>query len=220
MTLKMKLVSAIMAFAMVLGIFVVAVIAANSASVNMSGSLSFTADDVVAHVTGSVSGAQETTPSLDVTYSSKATQGDEKVWEELDLNFVDHKTPIVFSFTVENLSTERSLTLTFTDNLAANTNIEKSVKRDNVNYTDGEKVVLDAKADGIATNKTSFTLSFSVSDGDTSFADVGFDYTLNLYDQSARCMMFTRNILPRCPTSVNYTQSILYIMPERPGAIG
>ena len=191
MTLKMKLVSAIMAFAMVLGIFVVAVLAANNASVNMSGSLSFTADDVVAHVTGSVSGAQETPSNLDVTYSSKATQGDEMVWEDLNLNFIDHKTPIVFSFTVENLSIERTMTLTFTDNVQSNTNINKEVKRDNADYTSGTKVTLDAKADGITTNKTSFTVSFSVADGDTSFTGVGFDYMLNLYDESAVPFDFT-----------------------------
>ena len=185
MTLKVKLVSAIAAFMMVLGIFIVAVLAASNASVNLSGSLSFQANDVVARVTGSATGAQINPQNLDVTYSSRDTVGNETVWHDLALNFIDHRTAIVFSFTVENLSTERSLTLTFTDNLAANANIEKEVLRDGGTYTSGAQIELDPMAEGITTNKTSFTVEFRVADGDTSFSGVTFDYVLNLYDESA-----------------------------------
>ena len=183
MSLRIKLVSAIAAFMMVLGIFVVAVLAASQASVNLGGSLSFVADDVVARVTGSVTGAQVNPQNLDVTYSSGETVGDETVWEDLNLNFIDHKTAIVFSFTVENLSTERSLTLTFTDNIASNANFTKDVKRDGAAYIN-EKVKLDAKAEGDTTNKTSFTVTFTVANGDTSFNNLPFDYELKLYDES------------------------------------
>ena len=185
MSLRIKLVSAIAAFMMVLGIFIVAVLAANNASVNMSGSLSFDAKDVVARVTGSATGAQINPQNLDVTYSSGDTVGDETVWENLNLNFIDHKTAIVFSFTVENLSIERSLTLTFTDNLEANANVEKEVLRDGAAYTSGAQIELDPMAEGITTNQTSFTVEFRVADGDTSFSGVTFDYVLNLYDESA-----------------------------------
>ena len=191
MSLRIKLVSAIAAFIMVLGIFIVAVLAANNASVNLGGSLSFDAKDVVARVTGSATGAQINPQNLDVTYSSRDTVGDETVWENLNLNFIDHKTAIVFSFTVENLSTERSLTLTFTDNLAANVNVEKEVLRDGAAYTSGAQVQLDPMAEGITTNQTSFTVEFRVADGDTSFSGVTFDYLLNLYDESAVPFDFT-----------------------------
>ena len=191
MSLRVKLVSAIAAFMMVLGIFIVAVLAANNASVNMGGSLSFDAKDVVARVTGSATGAQVNPQNLDVTYSSRDTVGDETVWEDLNLNFIDHKTAIVFSFTVENLSTERSLTLIFTDNLEANANIEKEVLRDGTAYTSGAQIELDPMAEGITTNQTSFTVEFRVADGDTSFSGVSFDYVLNLYDESAAPFDFT-----------------------------
>ena len=185
MSLRVKLVSAIAAFIMVLGIFIVAVLAANNASVNLGGSLSFQANDVVARVTGSATGAQVNPQNLDVTYSSGDTVGDETVWEDLNLNFIDHRTAIVFSFTVENLSTERSLTLTFTDNLAANANIEKEVLRDGAAYTSGAQIELNAKAEGVTTNQTSFTVTFTVANGDNSFNNLPFDYVLNLYDESA-----------------------------------
>ena len=191
MTLKVKLVSAIAAFMMVLGIFIVAVLAASNASVNLSGSLSFQANDVVARVTGSATGAQINPQNLDVTYSSRDTVGNETVWHDLALNFIDHRTAIVFSFTVENLSTERSLTLIFTDNLEANANIEKEVLRDGTAYTSGAQIELDAMAEGITTNQTSFTVEFRVADGDTSFSGVSFDYVLNLYDESAAPFDFT-----------------------------
>ena len=108
MSLKMKLISAISAFTLVLGLLIMGVFAVNQAQVDMGGSITFNADDVYAKVTGSVANAQVAPTGLDVTYSAYETVGDPSAWEELDLLFDSQGTPVVRTITVENLSTERS----------------------------------------------------------------------------------------------------------------
>ena len=184
MSLKMKLISAISAFTLVLGLLIMGVFAVNQAQVDMGGSITFNADDVYARVTGSVANAQVAPTGLDVTYSAYETVGDPSAWEELDLLFDSQGTPVVIAITVENLSTERSLTVNLTDTISSSTpNLNKSLQRDSNTYSSGTNITLDPKDNGTST--TTFTITLSVADRNQSLTNAQFDYDLNLYDESA-----------------------------------
>ena len=183
MSLKMKLVSMISAFVLVIGMLLIGVFAVERVQVDMGGSITFNADDVYARVTGSVANAQVAPASLDVTYSAYETEGNPTAWESLDLEFDSYATPIVISITVENLSTERSLTVNLTDALTSSApNLGKTLQRDNGAYTSGSNITLDPN--GNATDTTTFTITLSVADRNQSLTNAQFDYDLNLYDES------------------------------------
>ena len=130
MSLKMKLVSMISAFVLVIGMLLIGVFAVERVQVDMGGSITFNADDVYARVTGSVANAQVAPTGLDVTYSAYETEGNPTAWKSLDLEFDSYATPIVISIKVENLSTERSLTVNLTDALTSSVpNLGKSLQR-------------------------------------------------------------------------------------------
>ena len=183
MSLKMKLVSMISAFVLVIGMLLIGVFAVERVQVDMGGSITFNADDVYARVTGSVANAQVAPEGLDVTYSAYETTGNPTAWESLDLEFDSYATPIVISITVENLSTERSLTVNLTDALTSSVpNLGKALQRDNGKYTSGSNITLDPKDNGTST--TTFTITLSVTDKNQSLTNAQFDYDLNLYDES------------------------------------
>ena len=183
MSLKMKLVSMISAFVLVIGMLLIGVFAVERVQVDMGGSITFNADDVYAKVTGSVEKAQVAPEGLDVTYSAYETTGNPTAWESLDLEFDSYATPIVISITVENLSTERSLTVNLTDALTSSVpNLGKELKRDNSAYTSGTNIPLDPKDNGTST--TTFTITLSVLNRNQSLTNAQFDYDLNLYDEN------------------------------------
>ena len=183
MSLKMKLVSMISAFVLVIGMLLIGVFAVERVQVDMGGSITFNADDVYARVTGSVEKAQVAPNNLDVTYSAYETEGNPKAWESLDLEFDSYATPIVISIKVENLSTERSLTVNLTDALTSSVpNLGKALQRDNGAYTSGTNVTLDPKDNGTST--TTFTITLSVTDKNQSLNNAQFDYDLNLFDEN------------------------------------
>ena len=183
MSLKAKLVSVISAFALVLGMLIMGVLAVSQVNVNMGGNISFTADEVYAHVTGNVTGATVPPSALDVTYSATQTTGNDTVWEELNLNFDTSATPVVFSITVENLSTERTLTVTLTDTISAETpNLLKTITTTSGAYTSGDIITLDPQ--GQANDTVEFTLTLSVEDKNTSLSNASFGYDLQLFDVS------------------------------------
>ena len=183
MSLKMKLVSMISAFVLVIGMLLIGVFAVERVQVDMGGSITFNADDVYARVTGSVANAQVAPEGLDVTYSAYETTGNPTAWESLDLEFDSYATPIVISITVENLSTERSLTVNLTDALTSSVpNLGKALQRDNGAYASGTNIPLDPKDNGTST--TTFTITLSVTDKNQSLTNAQFDYDLNLYDES------------------------------------
>ncbi len=183
MSLKMKLVSMISAFVLVIGMLLIGVFAVNQAQVDMGGSITFNADDVYARVTGNVTKAQVAPNNLDVTYSATGTTGNPTAWKNLNLEFDSYATPIVISITVENLSTERSLTVNLTDALTSSVpNLGKALQRDNGAYTSGTNITLDPKDNGTST--TTFTITLSVTDKNQSLTNAQFGYDLNLYDEN------------------------------------
>ena len=130
MTLKMKLSSTICAFLLILGLTIMGVMAAPSATVNLGGSISFTATDVNAKVTGDISGATNNPEELpELLFSAglddaalAELNADKAKWGECDLEFASTGKDLSILVTIENLA-ERPLYAT----IVANANMTADV---------------------------------------------------------------------------------------------
>ena len=187
MSIKLKLVSCISAFILVLGIFIFGVLSAEQAIVNLGGSISFEATDVYARVTGRVQNAQ-TNPTLEtLEFSAYNDTPDQSSWSGLELQFDSRATNITIEVTVENLSMERELTVNLTDMVQTSTdNLGKSITLDNGTYVSGtnETVPMATSNDENNTSKVTFIITFDVLDHNKSLPYTIFDYDINLYDEN------------------------------------
>ena len=177
----MKLTASISAFFLVVGLMLIGIMAVNQATVNMGGSISFTATDVYARVTGSIANDTSSPSNLDVTYSAEETTGDPTVWNDLSLAFDSQATPIEVTITVENLSPQNTLRVNLNDTLSSTIgNLEKVVKNDGEDYTNQTDITL--QPNGQENDSTTFTITMSVTNKNNSVT-ADFDYELNLEDQ-------------------------------------
>lgn len=117
MSLKAKLVSTVAAFLMVLALMVVGVFAATSGSIQMGGSLTFNATDVVGRVdlaTVGNSGGEitKTTEDFDATDDSVDFSWTTGEGEAIDLVFSEG-TDITVKITVTNNASDRPMYVTF-----------------------------------------------------------------------------------------------------------
>ena len=184
MSLKMKLTASISAFFLVVGLMLIGIMAVNQATVNMGGSISFTATDVYARVTGKIENAQgeyanKELPTLE--FSAENDTPDQSGWSNLNLLFDDDATPIVIKVTVENLSAQNTLRVNLNDTLSSTVeNLEKVVKNDGEDYTNQTDITL--QPNGQENDSTTFTITMSVTNKNNSVT-ADFDYELNLEDQ-------------------------------------
>ena len=187
MSIKMKLVSCISAFILVLGIFIFGVLSAEQATVNLGGSISFEATDVYARVTGRVQNAQ-TNPTLEtLEFSAYNDTPDQSSWSGLELQFDSRATNITIEVTVENLSMERELTVNLTDMIETSTdNLGKSITLDNGAYVSGTNTTVPVATSNDETNtsKITFVITLDVLDHNKSLPSTTFDYDINLMDES------------------------------------
>ncbi len=179
MTLKAKLVSTIAAFALVLALLVVGVLAASSASINMSGSLSFTATDVNATVDISVAGNKAAGDVGDGTYTfNSATQDTSKdvTLSGLAWTFASKTSTITLTIVVTNKDETRSLTSTLTPTLtklaAANVTAAASV-------TGGEGEADDAQT-LTAGESVTYTVTFKITDANKSVSSTAATWSAKL----------------------------------------
>ena len=187
MSLKMKLTASVSAFFLVLGLMLMGVFAVEKATVNMGGSISFTATDVYARVTGSIANAQGeyasyTLPKLE--FSAENGSPDQSGWSNLNLNFDDQATPIEVTIKVENLSAQNTLRVNLNDTITSTVaNFKKEVKvvGSDVPYINASDITLQPDT-GSTDNETTFTITFSVENRNNSVS-ADFNYQINLFDQ-------------------------------------
>ena len=183
MSAKVKLISFISAFVLVLGIMIIGVLSAEQVQVNIGGSVSFNATNVYAKVSGNISGAETGNKTFStLTYSAEETTGDESDWTNLALEFTEAPDPIIITITVENLSTQRTLTVNL-ENTLQGEGLDIAVTRDSGSYTSAANVELPVST-GDGSSTTTFTLSLTVANPDQSLTDVSFGYILNLFDEN------------------------------------
>ena len=154
MSLKAKLVSSVAAFCLVLALLVVGILAVPQATINMGGSISFTATDVNATVKITVTGTE--TPVDAVTYTYNAGQGKEtEDWKSNNWVFDDSR-EIVVTITVTNNDTVRQLDVAWTqptDMAAQNVTVVSSGEASTT--LDNSKT--GAGSTNVATYKMTFT---------------------------------------------------------------
>ena len=176
MNLKMKLTTTIAAFFLVLGLLMMGVYSAQNATVNLGGSILFTATNVHAKVSGTVSNAV-TNPTLPTLEFKAETQTDTSDWEDNLLEFNDDGSAITISISIENLST-RSLYAKVADAIGSTEYLTKTIKKDGSDYN--ERLF---KVDALSTEQVVITLE--VADKNVSLpSGIRYGYTIVMQDES------------------------------------
>lgn len=172
MKLKAKLISTIAAFAMVLCLTIVGVWAAATVTVSVTGTVSYTATDVDATVTGTITGINETDKNFSKTFNAASTENS-GAWDLSGITFVKNQ-DVVITLTVKNNSTERPLKATIANNGgAAGTNTTATL-------VEPETSTIAAGGENIAT----FKLTIKVGDWNKQ-ASYGIGLLLTLENQAA-----------------------------------
>lgn len=171
MKLKAKLISTIAAFAMVLCLTIVGVWAAATVTVSVTGTVSYTATDVDAEVTGTITGINETDKNFSTTFNAASTENS-GAWDLSGITFVKNQT-VLITLTVKNKSTERPLKATL-----ANRGGETGT---NTTAALGETTTSIIAASG---EPVSFTFTINVKDWNKQ-ASYGIDLLLTLENQAA-----------------------------------
>lgn len=122
MSLKVKLVSVIVAFVIIVSLLMVGVYAATNVTLNIGGNVSFTATSVNALISGSVVGtaSNPSTPLEldDISLSADTTDGAVTMppsWQNVNLTYGDNGSPITITITIENRSSDRGIDVTLAD---------------------------------------------------------------------------------------------------------
>ena len=127
MSLKAKLVSTIAAICMVICLLSVGIWAASTGTVNVGGTVSFTASDVDVTITATVNGAKTTGQTKTVTWSAANTEETLTAdWSNLTLDFVKGS-DIEIVLEITNNSVERSVGVAISDNESSATNYTHAV---------------------------------------------------------------------------------------------
>ena len=180
MSLKVKLISTISAFILVLSMFFVGVFAAQNVELNVGGSVSFTATSVYAQITGSYVGtaehpsqAQSLTP---IDIDAETTDGAVDMpddWTNMPLNFDASGSEITVTISIKNLATDRAIAVSLTDNTSiTGVNIAREYNSSSISDSS-----ITQKIAGGQTGTFTFTLSLTSKNNDISDA---FDLDLDL----------------------------------------
>ncbi|MBO5021976.1 MAG: hypothetical protein J6C53_00645, partial [Clostridia bacterium] len=181
MSTKVRLISAISMFCLVLSLMMVGVWAVQSATVNVGGTVTFNAKDIYATITGTVTGSEENPKLQTLNYSAKGEPSDTELasWSN-NLNFTDDGL-ITFTINVQNLSGERKLYVIVKDSSTAHSNITKTLKVKNgsatqTTYTSGTEVEIATKTTAV------YTFSFKVNDTNAG-ANLTYKFEFDLRDE-------------------------------------
>ena len=171
----MKLTSTICAFLLILGLVIMGVMAAPSATVNLGGHISFKASEVFAKVSGTIEGVDEV-PELDeITFKAgDVVEGDLSTWQN-DLVFKEDGSTITITVQVENLATDRPLYVTCLDTIGLTDNVTKSI-------ANGAFILEENGSDN---NVAEITFTMRVTNPNMSLEDAIYGYDIELLDESA-----------------------------------
>ena len=178
MSLKIKLTSTILAFMLILGLLVMGVFATSTATVNLGGSLTFSATNVFAKVSGVIKNtATGSDINLeDIVINHDTTSGDVTAWAEQTLNFKQDGSSITIEVTVENLATDRPLYVSAYDMIGKVDNLTKSLSNG----------VFELGNAGSGTQSKTMTIEFGINDKNSSLSSgAKYDYDIQLLDASA-----------------------------------
>ena len=176
MSIKVKLISCIAAFVLVLGIMFGAVLAAEQVQVNIGGSVSFTATSVHAMISGSVSGSTTANTLPNVTVDAETQDGTLAMggdWSDMHLDFNEAGDDITVTINIQNLS-DRTIYVNITDSTAiSNVNVTRRAGTNTINATDTNRQIT-------ANQTLTYTFNLSIASKDSSVENGAFDLDVNL----------------------------------------
>ena len=199
MSLKVKLISCISAFILVLSMLFIGVYAAQNVELNVGGNVSFTASSVYAQITGSYVGtvehpstAQSLTPiNIDAEDEDGAVSMPSD-WTSMPLNFDSSASPITVTITIQNLATDRAIAVSLTDNTDI-TGVSVARLYNSTSFSSNTSSQIIA---GGGTGTFTFTLSVINKNSDISGT---FDLDLDLIS------VITKNVTVNVTYSENYS---------------
>ena len=178
MKLKVKLISTIASFCLILAIICVGVWAASTGTVRIGGTVSFNATDIFCDVTGSFANVEGEAPILTkLEFNAANDSPDQSSWANNPINFNKTATPIVLTITIFNRSTERELLVTMVDNIEEKDAVEDLGK--SVTFGGSEYAFGSQKKIGVNTT-LSFEITFTYTNVDFGLKDAPYNYTINL----------------------------------------
>ncbi len=186
MSLKAKLVTSISAFALVLALLIVGVLAASSVTVNMGGQISFTASDVHARVTINVEGTAAHDTTDDATYlftydadeeanGATLVTGNSADWTSKSWTFDDART-ITVTVKIENLDASRSIDVTF----VAPEDNDTTVIGANLTCATTSTGTNVASATIAGSGDLTYTMTFTITDQNASVSNAAWGAVLTL----------------------------------------
>ena len=145
MSLKVKLVSFISVFILVLSLMLISVFAATNVTLNIGGNVSFTANSVNALITGSIAGNAAGGSTL-TTIDIDASDPDGPVsmppdWTSMDLTFTESASPITVTINIQNRSTDREIAVSLTDSTnISNVAVTRECDGTSINASDNRNI--------------------------------------------------------------------------------
>ena len=176
MSLKVKLVSFISMFILVLSLMLISVFAATNVTLNIGGNISFTANSVNALITGSIAGNAAGGSTL-TTIDIDASDPDGPVsmpsdWTSMDLTFTESASPITVTINIQNRSTDREIAVSLTDSTKiSNVTVTRECDGASINASDSRNIP--------AGETITYTFELNVQSQNSS-ANGAFDLTIGL----------------------------------------
>ncbi len=169
MTTKAKLVSTIAAFCLVLALMVVGVLAASSATINLGGSIGFTATDVIGEVSMAASGDVESTSQSKFAKSQEFNAQTTTTTFDWDTNGLvfqkadgDRNATITVTITVTNEATDgRTMYVRFTTMPTLTDDADGKITLSNVTYGAQDTQYTGVNTDITVTKGTTVDIEFS-----------------------------------------------------------
>ena len=195
MSLKVKLVSCLSAFIIVASLMLISVFAATNVTLNIGGTVSFTANSVNALITGSIAG-NATGGSTLTTIDIDASDSDGAVsmpsdWTNMDLTFTESASPITVTINIQNRSTDRAIAVSLTDSTSiSNVTVTRECDSASINATDnrnipaGETITYTFEL-SVQSQDSSASGAFSLAVGLENAGEVeGYNFTLILTNEN------------------------------------
>ena len=145
MSLKIKLISCISAFVVVLSLMLISVFAATNVTLNIGGNVSFTANSVNALITGSIAGnvaGGSTLTTIDIDASDpNGPVSMPSDWTSMDLTFTESANPITVTINIQNRSTDRGIEVSLTDSTnISNVTVTRECDGASINASDSRNI--------------------------------------------------------------------------------
>ncbi len=184
MSLKVKLVSAIASFCLVLALVIGSVWALTTGSITIGGTVSFQAVNVYCDVSGDVenSGKVVTFSTLKWSAGSQPLEEELNTWKGRSLEFNKQGEAFTYTITIKNRSDERIIKVNLKDVATdVDSQITKSITFDGETYD--AKLAEEVEIPVSATK--SFVITFAIEGSlDNTISNIPYSYKLTLTDEN------------------------------------